>query len=163
MATATHIPTKLMLAQGELSSTLGVNFDDTGAAHFKCGIVVAGSGIPSTQSTGIQYISDITATNAELSYSGYARQALTGITWAYDANNVQVDWSFSNITWAQNSADPGTGRYAFIAYLGPSGAYADTAAPVVAVLDLGQTVSVVNGALVLQAPAGGLIQFTGGG
>lgn len=163
MATATHLPQKLLSAWGEISATLGVNLDDTTAGHFVCGIVVAGTGIPSTNSSGVQFISNVTAGNAELSYAGYARQALTGVTWATGADNVSVDWSFSNITWAQNAADPGTGRYGFIAYLGPSGTYADAAAPVVAVLDFGQTVSVVNGSLVLQSPAGGLIAFTGAG
>lgn len=163
MATATHLPTKLLFNQGELSSTLGVNFSDSGSAHFKLGIVTAGSGIPNTQYGGITYVSDLVASNPELSYSGYARQALTGVTWADDANNVQVDWSFANVTFAQNANDPGTGRYGFIAYLGPSGSYADGAAPVVAVLDFGQAVSVVNASLVLECPTGGLIQFTGGG
>ena len=235
MATATHIGTKLILAQSELSSTLGVNFDDTTAAHFVCGIVVAGNGIPVTEyfndtsitgtttsasntitspsvnpvtagvlpnmaisgtgipagtyvqsvtsttivmtqnatasaagvaltiTGGVQFIADVTATNAEMSYSGYARQDLTGITNAVASNGTQVDWDFSNVTFPQEAADPGTGRYGFIAWLGASGSYTDAAAPVVAILDFGQTVSTVNGSLVLEPPAGGLINFTGGG
>ncbi|MGH7996170.1 MAG: hypothetical protein ACREFX_07450 [Opitutaceae bacterium] len=164
MTTATHIPTKLMLNQGALSSTLGVNFGDTGTAHFKCGIVVAGTGIPNTTYPGLTTIADLTGANAEMSYAGYARQALAGITWAVDGTvDTQIDWSFSSITFPEETADPGTGRYGFIAYLGPSGSYADAAAPVVAVLDFGQTVSTANASLTLAPPAGGLIQFTGGG
>lgn len=161
MATATHIPTKLMKVQGTVTTSQFVQFADTTAGNFVCGIVVAGASIPSTQAGGIQFIADVTVTNTELSYAGYARQALTGITWAFDANNVQVDWSFANITFAQNAADPGTGRYGFIAYKGVG--TTDATFPVVAILDFGQTVSVVNGSLVLQSPTGGLIQFTGGG
>ena len=163
MATATHIPGELLYNQGALSSTLGANFDDTGAGHFTCLIVVAGSGIPSTLYGGVTTIANVTATNAEISYSGYARQALTGITWAALAGNASIGWSFANITFPQEAADPGTGRYGVIAYLGPAGSYTDANAPVVGVLDFGQLVSTVNGPLVLQCPTGGLILYTGAG
>ena len=163
MTTATHVPGELLFNQGELSSTLGVNFDDTAAGHFVCLIVVAGTGIPSTLYGGVTTIANVTATNAEMTYAGYARQALTGITWAALAGNTSIGWSFSNITFPQEAADPGTGRYGIIGYLGPSGSYADSAAPVVAVLDFGATVSTVNGSLVLQCPSGGLIDYTGAG
>ncbi len=163
MATATHIPGELLFDQGQLSASLGVNFNDTTAGHFTCLLVVAGSGIPSTLYGGIKYVSDVTGTNAELAYSGYARQTLTGVSWAALAGNTSIGWTFSNITWPANSSDPGTGRYAIIAYLGPSGSYADSAAPVVAVLDLGATVSVANGSFTIECPVGGLIVFGGAG
>lgn len=164
MSTATHIPTKLMKVQGAITSNQAVNFGDTTGAHWVVGIVIAGSAIPSTLKTGIQYISDVTGTNTEMSYSGYVRQNLSSIVWDFDGSaSGQVDWSFANITFSQQAADPGTGRYGFIAWLGGSGAFADSAAPVVAILDFGQTVSTVNGSLVLQCPSGGLIQYTGGG
>ena len=163
MSTATHLPGELLFNQGELSSTLGVNFDDTGTGHFTCLIVVAASGIPSTLYGGVTTIANVTAGNAEISYSGYARQALTGITWAALAGNTSIGWSFSNITFPQEAADPGTGRYGVVAYLGPSGTYTDANAPVVAILDFGQLVSTVNGSLVLQCPTGGLVQYTGAG
>lgn len=161
MATATHIPTKWMKAQAAGVAAQIINLADTTAGNFVCGIVVAGAGIPSTSSSGIQYIADITGTNTEMSYAGYARQSLTGITWAFDATLGQVDWSFSNIVFPQEAADPGTGRYAFIAYKGVGSG--DATYPVVGVLDLGATVSTVNGSLTLTCPAGGLIQFQGGG
>jgi hypothetical protein len=70
MATATHIPTKLMKAQGQLTANQNVNLSgDT----FKIMAVKAGSGIPSTSSSGIQFVSDITGTNAEDTLIG-ARQ-----------------------------------------------------------------------------------------
>ena len=157
MATATHIPTKLMKAQGAGTSGQSVNLSgDT----FKMLAVVAGSGIPSTLSGGIQFVSDVTGTNSEDTNIG-ARPTLSGVTWAFDVSNGIVDWSFSNVTYAQNGADDGLTRY-FVIYDNTVGV-GDSTHPVVAILDPGQLVSVVNGAVVLQCPSGGLIQFTGGG
>jgi len=158
MATATHIPTKLMKAQGALTANQNVAL---GTDVFKIMMVKAGSGIPLTSSAGIQFVADVTATNAEDTAIG-ARQSLAGVTWAFDASLGVVDWSFTNITYAQNAGDDGLSRYGVI-YDETQSAGTDATRPVVAILDLGQTVSVVNGALVLQCPTGGLIQFTGGG
>jgi hypothetical protein len=161
MAAVTHIPTRLINAQAMLTvASAIVNFADTTAGHFQCGIVTAGSSIPVTASSGIQWLQDIFSTNSELSYSGYARQSLTGISLSYDPSVGVVDWTFNNIVFSQQAADVGNGRYGFIAYTAASG---DISRPVVAILDFGQTVSVVNGALTLQAPTTGLIQFAGGG
>jgi hypothetical protein len=157
MATATHLPTKLLKAQGSLTSGQAVNLS---ADVFKILAVKAGSGIPSTLSGGIQFVADVTATNAEDTLIG-ARQSLAGVTWAFDAANGVVDWSFSNITYAQASGDDGLTRY-FVIYDSSVGT-TDATYPVVAVLDPGQLVSVVNGSLTLQCPTGGLIQFTGAG
>jgi hypothetical protein len=157
MATATHIPTKLLKAQGQLTSAQAVNLSgDT----FKMLAVKAGSGIPSTASGGIQFVADITATNAEDTNIG-ARPTLSGVTWAYDASTGVVDWSFSNVVYAQAGGDDGLTRY-FVIYDSSQGS-GDSTYPVVAILDPGQTVSVVNGSLTIQCPTGGLIQFTGGG
>lgn len=157
MATASHIPTKLLKAQGSLASGQAVNLaSDT----FKILAIKAGSGLPDLSSTGAQFVADITATNPEDTLIG-ARQALTGVTWAFDATLGVVDWSFSNITYAQNASDDGLTRY-FVIYDDSLGT-TDADKPVLAVLDPGQLVSVVNGAAVLQAPTGGLIQYTGGG
>jgi hypothetical protein len=160
MATATHIPTKLINAQAIVTTSQIVNFNDTTLGNYVCGIV-GQTTLPPMGSSGIQFVVNIFASNSELSYAGYARQTVSGITLSYDANGVQVDWSFNSITFPQNASDPGTGRYGFIGYKGVGSN--DGSYPVVAVLDFGQTVSVVNGSLVLQPPAGGLIQFTGGG
>ena len=157
MATATHIPTKLMKAQGSLTSGQAVNLS---ADTFKILAVKAGSGIPSTNSTGIQYVADVTATNAEDTLIG-ARQALTGVTWAFDASTGIVDWSCANIVYAQAPGDDGLTRY-FVIYDDTLGT-TDANKPVLVILDPGQTVSVVNGSLTISAPTGGLIQFTGGG
>src|ERR1700757_3429961 len=101
MATATHIPTKLMKAQGQLTANQNVNLSgDT----FKIMAVKAGSGIPSTSSSGVQFVSDVTSGNAEDTLIG-ARQSLSGVTWAYDASLGIVDWSFTNITYAQAGGD----------------------------------------------------------
>jgi hypothetical protein len=158
MTTATHIPTKLMKAQGQLTANQNVNLaSDT----FKVMAVKAGGGIPSTASGGIQFVSDITGTNAEDTLIG-ARQSLAGVTWAYDAGTGIVDWSFTNITYAQAGGDDGLTRY-FVIYDETQSAGSDATRPVVAILDPGQLCSVVNGSLTLQCPTGGLIQFTGGG
>lgn len=157
MATATHIPTKLMKAQGQLTANQAVNLSgDT----FMIFAFKAGSGLPSLSSSGIQFVADITGTNAEDTNIG-ARITLSGVTWAFDASLGVVDWSFSNITYAQNAGDDGLTRY-FGIYDNTLGAN-DSTHPVVAVLDPGQTISVVNGSVVLQCPTGGLIQYTGGG
>ena len=113
-------------------------------------------------SSGIQFVSQAQTANTEQSFAGYSRQNLTGVSWAYDPSGVAIDWTFSNITFSQQAADPGTSRYGFIGYYTTlqSG---DSNAPVVCILDFGQTVSTVNGSLVLQSPASGLISYTGFG
>lgn len=165
MATATHIPTTLIRAQAFTVTSQLVNFGDTVVGNFVCGIVT-GTTLPPMGSSGLQFVGGTTAAalftaNSEIVYSGYARQVMSGITYSYDSNGVQVDWSFNNITFPQNANDTGTGRFGFIAYKGVGSN--DASYPVACVLDFGQTVSTVNGSLVLQAPAGGLINFTGGG
>jgi len=157
MAVVTHIPTKLMLQQGKLTSAQAVNFNsDT----FNIMAVKAGSGAPSLTSTGIQFVADITGTNAEDTAIG-ARITLSGVTWAFDASLTACDWSFSTITYAQNGSDDGLTRY-FVIYDVTQGSN-DATHPVVALIDPGQLISVVNASLTIQAPTGGLIQFTGGG
>lgn len=154
MAAATYIPTKLKKSQ-VISAGPQLKFDtDTLVAL----IVVAGTGIPSTSSTGVQFIGDVTGTNAEMSYAGYARQTLTGVTVAFDGTTLTyVDFSFANITFAHNAADPGTGRYVVIA--DTSVGANDAAHPVLAIFDPGTTVSSAAGDLVLSSPTGGMIQW----
>lgn len=158
MAVTTHIPTKLMKAQGQLTSAQAVNFNsDTFMGLW----VHAGSGIPSLTSSGIQFVADITATNTEDTNIG-ARVTLSGVTWAFDGSGVAVDWSFSNIGYPQNASDDGLSRY-FVIYDNTQGS-GDATHPVVALIDPGQLISVVNASLTIQAPgSGGLISFTGGG
>ena len=158
MAVTTHIPTKLMLAQGKLTANQNVNFNgDT----FKIMAVKAGSGAPSLTSSGIQLVADVTSGNAEDTNIG-ARITLSGVTFAFDGGGTACDWSFSTITYAQNGSDDGLTRY-FIIYDETQSAGTDATRPVVAMIDPGQLISVVNASLTIQAPAGGLIQFTGGG
>jgi hypothetical protein len=123
-----------------------------------------------TVTGGVQFVSDVLATNTEnptLATPGTGtsdRMALTGLTWAYASGDsiTSVDWSFSNIVYPQYASDNGTTRY--FALYDSSGTYtADATRPVLAILDPGAAVSVVNGSLTLQAPAGGLIQMTGAG
>lgn len=156
MAVTTHICTKLMLHQGELTSAQAVNLNGD---VFMGLWVKAGSGAPSLTGTGVQFVADVTGTNAEDTTIG-ARPTLT-VTWALDASNTAVDWSFSNIVYAQNGSDDGLSRY-FIIYDNTQGA-GDSTHPVVCMVDPGATVSVVTGSLTIQAPAGGIIQFSGGG
>lgn len=157
MTTATHIPTKLLKAQGDQTTGQAVKL---ASDSFKIMAVKAGSGIPNTASGGIQFVADVTAGNAEDTLIG-ARQALTGVTWAFDAATGVVDWSFANITYAQAAGDDGLTRY-FVIYDDSVGT-GDSTKPVLAILDPGQTISVVNASLTIQCPTGGLIQFTGGG
>lgn len=154
MAASTNIPTKLKLAQVTTLTTNAIDFDsDT----LKCMIVQAGSGIPSTSKTGVQFVSDVTATNTEVSGTGYSRQTLSGVTVAYDGTGTTiVDFSFSDITFSQNAAGFSNGRY--IILLKDAGG-ADSANPVFAVCDPDQTLTVVPGDLVLSSPSGGLIQW----
>ena len=162
MAAATKLPTKLLKAQGGITSGQAVNLGDTTAGDFVALIVEAGSGIPSLSSTGAQYIADITGTNTEVSWSGYARQSLTGITWAFDATLGVVDWSFSNFGWAADASDPGNvNRYIVIGWKGAGSG--DATYPVVALIDPGAVFSVATASYTVSAPAGGLIQMTGGG
>jgi len=152
MAVTTYIPAKLALSQVDGSGV--VDFDtDT----FICGIVQIGSGRPSTSKTGVQYVSDITATNTEVSGTGYSRQTLTSVTVAFDGTATNaVDWSFGNITFSQNAAGFTNGRYIFIAKDGAS----DAARRVINVIDPGATLSAQTGDIVIQSPTGGVIQWT---
>jgi hypothetical protein len=157
MAVSTHIPTKLMKAQGGLVSGQQINFaSDT----FMIMAVKAGSGLPSLTSSGIQFVADVTGTNAEDTLIG-ARQTLAGVTWAFDGGGVAVDWSFTTITYVQNGSDDGLTRY-FVIYDNTVGV-GDSTHPVFVVIDPGQLISVVNASLTIQSPTGGLVQFTGGG
>lgn len=157
MAVTTHLPTKLLKAQGQLTSGQAVNFSsDT----FKMLAVKAGSGLPLMSSTGVQFVSDVTGTNAEDTAIG-SRITLSGVTWSFDATLGVVDFSFSNVTYAQNGADDGATRY-FVIQDTTVGA-TDATSPVIAIIDPGQFISVVNNSQVLQCPTGGLLQFTGGG
>jgi hypothetical protein len=158
MAISTHIPTKLMLAQGKLTANQNVNFNgDT----FKIMAVVAGSGRPSCTSSGIQFVSDVTGTNSEDTAIG-ARQTISGTTFTFDGSGTACDWSFSTITYAQSAGDDGLTRY-FVLYDETQSSTTDATRPVVAIIDPGQLISVVNGSLTITSPVGGLIQFTGGG
>lgn len=152
MATATYIPAKLVRSQ-VLNAGPQLKFDTQST---KCAVVVAGSGRPDTSKTGVQYVADVTSGNAEVTGTGYARQTLASITVAFGSGD-DVDYGFANITFSQNAGGFSNGRYGVLFY--DTGG-ADLTNPVIAILDFGQTVSVVGGDLVLSAPAGGLIQWT---
>lgn len=152
MSVTTNIPAKLVKSQ-VINAGPQIKFDtDT----LKMMLVVAGAGIPSTSKTGVQYVSDVTGANAEVAGTGYARQTLAGVTVAFGAGD-DVDFSFTAITFAQNAAGFTNARYGVL--LKDAGG-ADSANPVVAVIDLNATISVVPGDLVLTSPSGGLIQWT---
>lgn len=152
MAASTNIPTKLKKSQ--VDGSVVIDFDtDT----LKCLIVVAGAGLPATTKTGIQYVADITATNSEVTGTGYARQTLAGVTVAFDGTGTTlVDFTFSDITFLQNAAGFTNGVY-IIFYKDVGGA--DSTRPVFAVCDPNQILTVVPGDLVLKCPTGGLIQW----
>ncbi len=151
MAASTKIPTKMKFYQVTGSP---IDFDsDT----LKCMAVVAGSGMPDITKTGIRFVSDVVAANAEVTGTGYARQTLSGATVAYDGTGTTiVDFSFSDLTFAQNAAGPTNIRY-FVFFKDAGGA--DTANPVFAICDPDGTLSMVTGDVVVKSPTGGLIQW----
>ena len=155
MSASTNIPTKLKLSQ-VVNAGPQLKFDtDT----LVCLIVTAGSGIPSTTKTGVQFISDVTGTNPEVTGTGYSRQTLTSVTVAYDGSGTTlVDFSFGNITFAQNASGFSNGAYIIIA--DTSVGAGDSTHPVVVVCDPATTLTVVPGSLVLSSPTGGLIQWS---
>src|SRR5262245_24121435 len=109
MAITTNIPAKLVKSQADGSVVIDFDLDT-----FKCMLVRAGGGIPSTSKTGVQFVSDVTGTNAEVSGGTYARQTLASITLAFGSGD-DVDWSFGNVTFAQDAgAGPTDARYAVI-------------------------------------------------
>lgn len=153
MAASTNVPTTLKLFQ-VTSAPLQFATDT-----LTCLLVVAGSGIPATTKTGIRFISDVIATNTEVTGTGYARQNLASVTVAYDGTGTTlVDFSFGNITFSQNAAGFTTARYIIIADL-TIGA-GDSTHPVIAVCDPNQTLSAQTGDVVLSSPTGGLIQWS---
>lgn len=153
MAVATYIPAKLVKSQ-VINAGPKISFDtDT----LKMMLVVAGAGIPSTSKTGVQYVSDVTGTNAEVTGTGYSRQTLGGVGVAFGAGGDDVDFSFTAITFLQNAGGFTNARYGVL--LKDAGG-ADSANPVLAIIDLNATISVVPGDLVLTSPSGGLIQWT---
>lgn len=155
MAASTNIPTKLKKSQ-VVNAGPQLKFDtDT----LKCLLVVAGGGIPDTTKTGVQFVSDVTGTNAEVTGTGYARQTLTSVTVAFDGTGTTlVDFSFADITFTQNAAGFSNARYIII-YDDTSGG-ADSSKAVIAVCDPNQTLSAVGGDVVLSSPTGGLIQWS---
>lgn len=150
MAVTTNIPAKLVKSQVNGSEV--VDFDTD---LIKMMLVVAGAGIPSTSKTGVQYVSDVTSTNAEVTGTGYARQTMT-CSVAFGAGD-DVDFSFPTVTFLQNAAGFTNARYGVV--LKDKGG-ADSANPVLAIIDLNAVISVVPGDLTLSSPAGGLIQWT---
>jgi len=151
MVASTKIPTKRKFKQ---VTGAPIDFDsDT----LKCMAVVAGSGMPDITKTGIDFVSDVVAANAEVTGTGYSRQTLSGVTVAYDSGGTTiVDFSHSDVTFAQNAAGPTDISY-FIFFKDAGGA--DTANPVFAVSDPDGTLSMVTGDVVVKSPTGGLIQW----
>lgn len=118
--------------------------------------VVAGSGLPSTNKTGVNFVSDVTGTNAEVTGGTYARKTLASKTWAVDGTaSDQVDFGFANLTWSQDASGP-TGMVYLVLLKDAGGA--DSANPVIAVIDPAATYSMVTGDVVAASPAGGTIQ-----
>lgn len=155
---STFIPTKLKMSQ-VVTAGPQLKFDTAGGGDtFKVLIVQAGGGIPVTDSSGVQFVGDITATNAEVAGALYARQTLASVTVAYDASPSNfVDFSFANIIFVQDGAGFNNGRY-IVFYDNTVGAN-DAAHPVIAVCDPGQTLNSITGQITLQSPVGGLIQW----
>jgi len=151
-----------MPASSAVPTTLKLYQVTSGPVQFatdtlKCMLVVAGAGMPATTKTGVRFVSDVTATNSEVTGTGYARQTLAGVSVAYDGSGTTlVDFSFSNITFSQNAAGFTTARY--IIFFKDAGG-ADSANPVICVSDPNVTLSAQTGDVVISSPTGGLIQW----
>ena len=150
MAAASYVPTTLKLAQVTGSP---INFaSDT----LVCLLVTAGGGLPLTTDAGIEYISDVTSGNPEVTGTGYSRQTLTSVTVAYDGStNTQVDFSHAAITFAQNAAGFTNARYAILA----KSTGTDSTSPVFLVFDPGVTLSAQSGSVIFTSPVGGELQW----
>lgn len=154
MAAASYMPTKLALA---LFGGNAPNFLATDT--FKCAAVVAGSGIPDTSKTGVEFMTALVAANAEVTGTGYTAGgvSLASLTWAVDSTGTRlVDFGFANLTFSQNAAGPTNIKY-FVIYKN-TGSY--TTSQVVLVFDPNATYSMVTGDIVLSSPVGGAIQAT---
>lgn len=150
MAAAAFYPTKV--AKGEKNGSYALDF---AAGSFKALWVVAGGGIPDTSKTGVEFLTGLLGSNAEVSGGTYARKALASLTWAFDGIGTRlVDWGFANLTWAQDAAGPATMRYLVIV----KDTGSDATSPVVDVFDPNATYSMVTGDVVVSAPTGGAIQ-----
>jgi hypothetical protein len=145
------IPAKLKKSQANGSAVIDFDTDT-----LKCLLVVAGSGAPSVTKSGVQFVSDVTGTNAEVTGTGYARQTLSGVTVDYNASTDVVEFSFSAITFSQNAAGFTNARY-LVFYKDVGGA--DSTRPVFDIQNLTSDRSVVGGDLVLTPPAGGTINW----
>lgn len=150
MAAASFVPTKL--AKAILNGGTAINLaSDT----IKCLAVVAGSGIPDTTKTGIEFVADVLAANSEVTGTGYSRQTLGSKTWAYDGAGTRlVDWGFANVTFSQNASGPTNHRY----YIFFKDTGSDATSQVLLVFDPDTTYSQQTGDIVLSAPTGGALQ-----
>lgn len=150
MAVQSLVPTKLKLAQ-VTSGPIQFATDTLFAM-----LVTAGAGIPNTTSGGIAFVSDITATNPEVTGTGYARQTLTSVTVAFDGSvNTQVDFSHAAITFTQNAAGFTNGRYLVLAKNNGT----DATDQVFLIFDPNVTVSAQTGSVVFTSPTGGELQW----
>jgi hypothetical protein len=150
MAAASFVPTTL--AKTILNGGTAINLaSDT----IKCLAVVAGSGIPDTTKTGIEFVTGLLSGNAEVTGTGYARQTLGSKTWAFDGSGTRlVDFGFANITFSQNAAGPTNIRY-FVIFKDTG---SDATSQVLLVFDPNATYSMVTGDIILSAPTGGALQ-----
>lgn len=149
MAAASFVPTKL--GKAVLNGSAPNLLSDTIKAMW----VVAGSGIPDTTKTGVEFVADVTGSNAEVTGTGYSRQTLASKTWAFDGTATrQVDFGFANLTWSQNAAGPATMRYLII--FKDTGS--DATAQVIEVFDPNATYSMITGDVVVSSPTGGALQ-----
>lgn len=151
---ATTIPAKLKKSQVDGSAVIDFDTD-----VLRCMLVVAGASAPNVSKSGVQFVSDVVAANAEVTGTGYARQTLAGVTVAFASGTDTVEFSFSDITFLQNPAGFTNARYAV--FYKRVGADDSTPAddPVFAIADLDSDRSVQSGDLVLKAPTGGLINW----
>lgn len=167
MAAATYIITKQKRAQVLTTGGAGVtgsyqlNFT---ASTFSCAVIISGTtpAVMATSGFGANttslFLSEVTAVNAEVTGTGYARQPLTSTTVAFDGSvNTYVDFSFANFTFSQNASGFTNGAY--LVFFDNSTSGSDTGRVVFAISDPNQTLNAQNGSIILSSPTGGLIQW----
>jgi hypothetical protein len=123
----------------------------------KVAIVQAGGGAPNVADGGSETWSEVKATNAEVSGTGYTAGGIALTVSHALASGVVTLSASADPSWAQNGAGFTNGRY-FVLYADKGAA--DTDKPVIAYLDPGQTLNQQNATITLDLQANEILSAT---
>lgn len=123
--------------------------------------LIATSGLAArTVTVGYQYVSQLLANNGsaltEVSGGGYARQSLTGVSWAFPGTGLVVTYTANNPSWASATF---TAYYAWI-HDETDSSGTDATRPLMAIFDLGGAQPVSGQTFTLAINASGIATFT---